>query len=337
MFLAYFVSWSKLGTWVFGSPLAHPIGFGVVVLVTAAMMVDFAYFREQICLVACPYGRLQSVLLDRSSMIVSYDRKRGEPRGKRRSPPPHLARAAPAAAPDIRLPILAGEGVALASAGAPVIEASAAVLGDCVDCSMCVTTCPTGIDIRDGLQMECIGCAQCIDACDAVMDKVHRPRGLIRYSSQASMEGAKFRLLRPRVLLYPCVILAISALLAYVLINATAADVTVMRGLGQPFGTIPGEQVRNPVRIKILNRLDEPAEFTLSVTGVEGASLKAESLVVRVAPGEMVTVPGRSTRRWPHSGRGAAAAAILVSGPGEGRNPSCVHAARSGAGRGRHE
>ena len=104
--------------------------------VTFAMMVDFCFFREQMCLIACPYGRFQSVLLDQNSLIVAYDKNRGEPRGKK----------------------------ARASTGLPV-------LGDCIDCGNCVTTCPTGIDIRDGLQMECINCTQCIDACDAVMKK----------------------------------------------------------------------------------------------------------------------------------------------------------------------
>ena len=107
-----------------------------MLFVTGAMMFDFAYFREQTCLVACPYGRFQSVMLDRDSLIVSYDARRGEPRGKGARQKPEDAE-----------------------------------LGDCIDCNMCVDTCPTGIDIRDGLQMECIACTQCIDACDRVMDR----------------------------------------------------------------------------------------------------------------------------------------------------------------------
>src|SRR5581483_5745438 len=114
----------------------------------------FGYFREQVCLVACPYGRLQSVMLDRHSLIVRYDTTRGEPRGAKRS-----------TSRDLSLPLLTD--TKDPSAPAPA-------LGDCIDCRMCVTTCPTGIDVRNGLQMECVGCAQCIDACDAVMDKVGR-------------------------------------------------------------------------------------------------------------------------------------------------------------------
>jgi cytochrome c oxidase accessory protein FixG len=298
MFLAYFVSWANLRLWVFGSPLDHPIGFGVVAFVTAAMLFDFGYFREQVCLVACPYGRFQSVLLDRGSLIVSYDPKRGEPRGKKRSG------AGSARSGDVSLPVLA----------AP---------GDCVDCSMCVTTCPTGIDIRNGLQMECIGCAQCIDACDNVMEKLQRPRGLIRYSSKTAMEGGRFKILRPRVVLYPAVILGIATLLTFVLLNADAADITVMRGFGQPYSAIPGEQVRNNLRVKIVNRMDQPAEFTLSVTGVEGAKLKSETSVVRVAPGQMLTVPAEIDAPIAAFHDGRAPITVLVQGPDkfESRRP----------------
>jgi polyferredoxin len=188
---------------------------------------------------------------------------------------------------------------------------------------MCVTTCPTGIDIRNGLQMECIGCAQCIDACDSVMDKIRRPRGLIRYSSQAGMEGAKFRVLRPRVLLYPAVILGIASLLAFILLNADAADITLMRGLGQPFSMLPNSHVRNTVRVKIVNRLDHPAEFTLSVLGVDGASLKTESPVVRVDPGQMLTVPAEIDAPLAAFHDGRSPITVLVCGPDkfEGRRP----------------
>jgi cytochrome c oxidase accessory protein FixG len=172
-FLAYFVPPAILHTWITHSPLHHPAGFGIVAVVTALMMFDFCFFREQTCIIACPYGRFQSVLMDRWSMIISYDQQRGAPRGKLKRPTslPILQRTASDAKPP-------------ASAGG-----SGSSAGDCVDCSMCVSVCPTGIDIRDGLQFECISCAQCIDACDAVMDKISRPRGLIRYGSQAGMSG----------------------------------------------------------------------------------------------------------------------------------------------------
>jgi cytochrome c oxidase accessory protein FixG len=189
---------------------------------TALMFLDFGWFREQVCMVACPYGRLQSVLLDRRSLIVGYDDRRGEPRG-------HLAR---------RSGNLIGESAA----------------GDCVDCGACVVTCPTGIDIRDGLQMECIHCTQCMDACDSVMDRIGRPRGLIRYSSRDELGGAPRRILRPRLVLYPMLLLAVWGLLGWSLAHRESADITVLRGVGSPFTLLPSGEVSNQIRIKIVNR-----------------------------------------------------------------------------------
>src|SRR5690606_26461561 len=141
--------------------------FVMMTLTTGLILFDFGYFREQMCTIACPYARFQSVLLDPDSLIVSYDPERGEPRGKPRKD-----------------------------------DEVTVTLGDCVDCSACVRTCPVGIDIRDGLQMECIACTQCIDACDSIMDKLSRPRGLIRYTSEHALKQGRTRILRPRVMLY---------------------------------------------------------------------------------------------------------------------------------------
>ena len=160
------------------SPAEHPIAFLVMAATTALMLLDFGWMREQVCMVACPYGRLQSVLLDRRSLIVGYDARRGEPRGK-----------------------LGRRGLAPITPPAPA--------GDCIDCGACVVTCPTGIDIREGLQMECIHCTQCMDACDSIMDRVGRPRGLIRYSSRDELAGAPRRILRPRVVLYPLLLVLV--------------------------------------------------------------------------------------------------------------------------------
>jgi cytochrome c oxidase accessory protein FixG len=293
-FLAYFVSWDNLSQWVFGAPGTHIIGFGVVAFITGAMMFNFGYFREQTCLVACPYGRFQSVMLDRHSLIIRYDQKRGEPRGAKRS-----------AAREVPLPVLAG-------AGAPA-------LGDCIDCRMCVTTCPTGIDIRNGLQMECVGCAQCIDACDSIMDKIGRARGLIRYSSEAAARGERFRVLRPRVVVYPAVLLVLVALFTVVLLNTGVADVTILRGLGQPF-TVSAEHggVMNPVRIKLVNRLDHAADFTISAeVGANAAPLQLDidSPTVRIPAGQMMTVPAQiiAPPNAFHDGR--LPAIVTISGP----------------------
>ncbi len=271
-FLAYFVGVEQLRHWILGSPLEHPIGFSVVAVVTALMLADFGFFREQICLVACPYGRFQSALLDRHSLIISYDHHRGEPRGKVR-----------------RAPAVEATPVQLTISASPVST------GDCIDCRMCVTTCPTGIDIRNGLQMECIGCAQCIDACDAVMDKVGRERGLIRYSSQAAVSGEPKRFLRPRVIIYPAILAVIATLFALVLTSTVGVDVTVIRGLGQPFAVLEDGAVRNPVKLKLANRNDTPATISLLVMSPVDAVLELNEPLLPLGPGETRTIIGSIT------------------------------------------
>lgn len=264
-FLAYFVGVERLARWVTQSPIDHPTAFLVMAATTGLMMFDFCFFREQTCLVACPYGRFQAALLDRQSLIVTYDKKRGEPRGKMRKRPKSA---------DVSLPVMGEE-------PAP---------GDCIDCHMCVTTCPTGIDIREGLQMECIGCAQCIDACDAVMEKIGRPRGLIRYSSQAAVEGERVRLLRPRVILYPLVLLVFVGIFLTMLGSREAAEAAVLPRQGAPFYTLPDGTIANQVRLRVVNRGEAPAMFSVSVSGVEGAVIEGEHTVEGVAPAESETL-----------------------------------------------
>ncbi len=227
-FLAYFVGVDNLLKWMTGSPFDHPVAFVVMTATTLLMMFDFGYFREQTCIIACPYGRFQSVMLDRQSLIVTYDKNRGEPRGKKKK-------------------------------GADADET-----GDCVDCNLCVDTCPTGIDIRDGLQLECIGCAQCIDACAPVMAKLGRDPGLIRYSTQAVMEGEKPRMLRPRVILYPAAMLVILTLFTVLLTTKQPADVLVLRNFGNPYVVMDDGQIANTMRIKITNRTDQSVSYTVT-------------------------------------------------------------------------
>lgn len=250
-FLAYFVGIERLVQWVRLSPVEHPTAFFVMAATTAAIMFDFTYFREQTCLVACPYGRLQSVLLDRKSLIVGYDYGRGEPRTK----------------------------------GAKHTEGA----GDCIDCGACVQTCPTGIDIRDGLQMECIHCTQCADACDEIMDRVGRPRGLVRYTSRDELEGKPKRFLRPRVVLYPLALtIAVGAFLFF-LTTKEDTDVTILRGIGAPYSFEPDGRVVNQVRIRVTNRADSPREYQIELAGADGAQVIAPENPLRVAPGELRT------------------------------------------------
>lgn len=258
-FLAYFVGVEALRHWITRSPFEHPAAFLVMAGTTALMFLDFGWFREQVCVVACPYGRFQSVLLDRRSLIVGYDVRRGEPRGR-------LGRGA-------------GNGP-----GSPP-----RTLGDCIDCGACVVTCPTGIDIRDGLQMECIHCTQCVDACDSIMERIGRPRGLIRYSSRDEMGGAPRRIVRPRVVLYPILLIAVWGMLGWALAHRPAADVTVLRGLGSPFTLLPSGEVSNQIRVKIVNRADGDRRYLIELADGEGLHLIAPDNPLAVAAGHAAT------------------------------------------------
>jgi cytochrome c oxidase accessory protein FixG len=262
VFLSYFVPTDLLWHWITRSPAEHPGGFTVVLAVTALMFFDFAYFREQTCTVACPYGRLQSVLLDRRSLIVGYDAARGEPRGK------------------------AGKaGKAAASVAAP-----AAKVGDCVDCHACVTTCPTGIDIRDGLQMECIGCAQCIDACDAIMTKLHRPQGLIRYATQEQLAGEPRRISRLRIWIYPALLAVVLGALGTQLAGRGDSELWLLRNDAGAFEELGDGRVSSMVRLKIENRSGAPRRYTIALAGDPDAQLVMARPLVEVAGGASTEV-----------------------------------------------
>ena len=253
VFLAYFVGTARLQRWVLDSPFDHPGGFSVVLVVSALVLFDFAYFREQACIVACPYGRLQSVLLDRQSLIVGYDGTRGEPRTKKK-----------------KLPVVTG--------------------GDCVDCGACVAVCPTGIDIRDGLQMECIGCAQCIDACDGVMDKLGRARGLIRYTSQDELAGMPRRIWRARTIAYPGLLVVAAGLLSWAVVRRAGTEVWVDRISGPAFVELPGGKISSQARVKIENESDEPRVYTITLVGASDAQLRSPQPAWHVGPRKSLAV-----------------------------------------------
>ncbi|MCC5822437.1 MAG: cytochrome c oxidase accessory protein CcoG [Phycisphaerales bacterium] len=257
-FLAYFVGTDNLRRWILGSPHEHPIAFLVMAGTTGLMLFDFGYFREQVCIVMCPYARFQSALLDRDSLIVTYDRKRGEPRGKARKEKPGA---------DIALP----------------------QLGDCVDCTLCVQTCPTGIDIREGLQLECIGCAQCIDACDAVMEKIGRPKGLIRYSSERAVEEGRRRLVRPRVVIYPLLLVVLLSAFVVVVRSKGSAEFVLLRERGLPFQVMASGEIANQMRIRLTNRTPADAAYTVELVDQPGLRLRADTNPFPAAAGEQVS------------------------------------------------
>src|SRR5690606_163731 len=247
----YFVGWERLLAWM-TSPPTEQWGFFVMMAVTTGLVLfDFGYFREQMCTITCPYARFQSVLLDEDSMIVSYDPNRGEPRARRSK-----------------------KKIQQEEAG--LIPA----LGDCIDCLACVRTCPTGIDIRDGLQMECIACTQCIDACDDIMDAIGKPRGLIRYTSEHELEGVKTRVLRPRTVIYSLLFLALVTMLGVGIATRGEFDVNVARAVGGPFVELPDGTVANRLRFRVRNQTPNAATF--EIEPIEPAS--AEVRVVGVQP-----------------------------------------------------
>lgn len=237
-FLAYFVGPEQLSQWILTKrPWDHPVAFGVMAVTTVLMTFDFYFFREQTCLIACPYGRFQSVMLDRHSLIVAYDYNRGEPRekGKRAT----------------------GDGK-----------------GHCVDCNQCVVVCPTGIDIRDGLQMECVNCTQCIDACDDVMHKVGLPPGLIRFSSQAALEKQSNRLLRARTIVYPLLLTVLLVAFVVALGSTSGFTVNIVRATGSLFTLVEPDSALNRFSLRLTNRTSNLQEYQVTVVQPANAEVQ---------------------------------------------------------------
>ena len=224
--LCYFASTDKVMAMTFANPGNHWGWFTFMALFNFLFFMNFAWFREQFCIIACPYGRFQSVLLDRDSLIVGYHRERGEPRGVLRKNSPRVGR------------------------------------GDCIDCGRCVAVCPTGIDIRMGLQMECINCTACMDACDQVMAKIGKPKKLIGYTSQARLEGGKRRFLRFRTLAYSGLTLALWGMGTYLLLNKQPLHIQFLRPSGSSFTLLADtEMVTNHFTARATNASDQTWEL----------------------------------------------------------------------------
>lgn len=278
-FLAYFVGPEQLSQWIFRStPFEHPVAFAVMIVTTGLMTYDFYFFREQTCLIACPYGRFQSVMLDRHSMIVAYDYNRGEPRekGKRQ----------------------AGDGK-----------------GHCIDCNQCVVVCPTGIDIRNGLQMECVNCTQCIDACDDVMNKVGLPTGLIRFSSQAALESKTKQIVRARTIIYPLLLAAVVGGFVFALRATSGFTVNIVRGVGSIYTPVEPDLAMNRFRLKLTNRTRSTQQYSLHVQSPEGARVQAVDLDhLQVGPSKLSTAEIRVTfPRDLTAGKGNVPAVLTVT------------------------
>ena len=224
---------------------------------TAATYINAGWLREQVCFYMCPYARFQSVMFDKDTMVVTYDYNRGETRGPRK------------------------KGVDPAELG----------LGDCIDCTMCVQVCPTGIDIRDGLQFECIQCAACIDACDEVMDKMGYERGLIRYTTEHNMAGQKTRFLRPRLIGYGAALAIMIGMFIFTLSNMAQVALDVQRDRNVLYREARGGNIENVYIIKVMNKGQETRTFNLSVEGHPQLSLEMQASRLTVEPSSLLQVP----------------------------------------------
>jgi cytochrome c oxidase accessory protein FixG len=225
IFLSYFVSLERLYQMMKGPPSEHLLAFGVVMFLTVALYFAFSWFREQFCIILCPYGRLQSALTDDHSVVIGYDQARGEPRGK-----------------------------------------AGSTTGSCIDCRRCVQVCPTGIDIRNGLQLECIGCAACVDACDDIMTKLNRPTGLVRYDSHVGLHGGKTKFVRPRILFYTLLLFIGAGAFAFSAMRITPLRASAVRMVGAPFYVADGV-LRNQFLIRVINKRNSPATYKLEMVG----------------------------------------------------------------------
>jgi cytochrome c oxidase accessory protein FixG len=222
---------------------------------TLATYGSAGFLREQVCIYMCPYARFQSVMFDKDTLIVSYDPRRGEKRGPRKKDADYKAMG----------------------------------LGDCIDCTMCVQVCPTGIDIRDGLQIECIGCAACIDACDAIMDKMNYPRGLISYTTEHNLSGQKTHLLRPRLIGYAVALLAMMSLFSYAVYDRPLVKLDVLKDRVLYRENELGN-IENVYTLKIMNKAQREQTFVIEASGLDGLVYEGRS-EVRAEAGELVTIP----------------------------------------------
>jgi cytochrome c oxidase accessory protein FixG len=217
-------------------PSAHLAGFFGMLIFAAVHYLVFAKLREQVCIIVCPYGRLQGVLLDRNSINVTYDYKRGEPRGKHN----------------------------------PLEDREKAGKGDCIDCSSCVLVCPTGIDIRNGTQLECINCTACIDACDNIMDRIKKPRGLIRYASERSIADGTRLSFNVRILFYSVVLSGLLILIGYLFSIRTDIESTILRMPGSMYQEYDSLHYSNIYTIQLINKTRRDLPVELEIENAEG-------------------------------------------------------------------
>ena len=230
-FMAYLISMDEVLRYVHEGIGAHASTFIALLIFTSIFFFVYYWFREQVCIVVCPYGRLQGVLLDKNSIVVAYDYVRGEPRGK----------------------------------------VSEQKTGDCIDCKACVRVCPTGIDIRNGTQLECINCTACIDACDEIMEAVDRPKQLIRYASENNIAKKETLKITTRIKGYSFLLLAIASALFIMLATRDAVDITILRTQGMIYQSLPNGYIGNLYSARMFNKTHKDIEVSLSIPEEDGS------------------------------------------------------------------
>jgi cytochrome c oxidase accessory protein FixG len=258
-FVSYFTGFRPLVTGLLADPLAWSGALFVILFLTGAILFDFGWFRDQMCTIACPYGRLQNVIADEDTILVAYDEKRGEPRKRIRD------------------------------------RVAGVLAGDCIECRACVNACPTGTDIKRGLQPECIGTAQCIDACDEVMRGLGKPIGLIKYTSEREQKGGVRRVWRPRTIAYLALMAVGWGAFGVLVLTRGDALVEIVRGGREPYRLLPTGQVANQQRVRITNQLPETQRFTIEVLSPQGATLVLSESPVVVAPDKLVNINAVTT------------------------------------------
>jgi cytochrome c oxidase accessory protein FixG len=217
------------------------------------------FMREQVCKYMCPYARFQSAMFDSDSLIVAYDEKRGEPRGSRSRKSPEQDKQ----------------------------------LGDCINCTLCVQVCPTGIDIRKGLQYECIACAACVDACDGVMDQMGYARGLIKYTTENAREGKKTRVVRARTIIYGSLLLILLIGLTGALSSRHVMRMDVLRDRNALYRELNDGRIENVYTLKLLNKSEQELPISVSVSGLPDISIDTDPSIIILQPGEVTVVPAR--------------------------------------------
>ena len=242
-FLSYVIGYEQVNELIVSPPSDNPVGFAAMIIFTALFYGVFARFREQACIIVCPYGRLQGALLDNKSIVVAYDFVRGE-------------------STEGRSKFKKGE------------DREQVGKGDCIDCHACVDVCPTGIDIRNGTQLECVNCTACIDACDEIMLSIDKPKGLVRYASIENIEKKESFKFTPRLIAYSSILGLLFTVLVMLISLRSPVEATILRDKGTTYQKVDGGKLRNLFKYRIINKTNEELKIKFEIEGFESAELQ---------------------------------------------------------------